>query len=89
MPDDCLIGQSPAVTFDPWTVRSGVPVSVRIARTDETAELVGEIGGKGVIPRQPGPRKDSAIRHRSPWFPLRFGRLLRGADCGNGRATGV
>ena len=49
MPDDCLIGQSPAVTFDPWTVRSGVPVSVRIARTDETAELVESLAGKALL----------------------------------------
>ena len=49
MPDDCLIGQSPAVTFDPWTVRSGVPVSVRSARTDETAELVERLARKALF----------------------------------------
>ena len=49
MPDDCLIAQSPAITFDPWTVRSGVPVSVRSARTDETAELVERLARKALF----------------------------------------
>jgi len=49
MLDDCLIGQSPAATFGPWTVRSGVPVSVCSARTDETAELVEGLVGKALL----------------------------------------
>ena len=58
-------------------------------RTKQTAELVKSLPPRSAIQMQQGPHKDSAIRHQSDLLPLRFGRLLRGADCGIGHATGV
>src|SRR5882762_2691453 len=41
------------------------------------------------ILRQLEPRKDSAIRRQSRCLPPRFERLLRGAACDNGHASGA
>ncbi len=45
--------------------RRGEVRAARELRTNETTDLA-EFAGEGAIPRQPGPRRDSAIRRRSP-----------------------